>query len=82
MENVLWCRSYQTGRSSHSEMSLRKGVLKICSRFTGEDLCQSMISVKSASALGITGVTKGKFKETLYWDLGLESGIWKVSLIL
>ena len=33
-------------RSSHPEMVLRKGVLKICSKFTGEHPCQSAISIK------------------------------------
>ena len=32
--------------SSHSEVFLRKGVLKICSKFTGEHPCQSVISIK------------------------------------
>ena len=34
-------------RSSHPELLLRKGVLKICSKFTGEHSCQSAISIKS-----------------------------------
>ena len=33
-------------RSSHPEVSLGKGVLKICSKFTGEHPCQSAISIK------------------------------------
>ena len=33
-------------RSSHSEVFLGKGVLKICSKFTGEYPCQSAISIK------------------------------------
>ena len=33
-------------RSSHLEVFLRKGVLKICSKFTGEHPCQSVISIK------------------------------------
>ena len=33
-------------RSSHSEVFLEKGVLKICSKFTGEHPCQSAISIK------------------------------------
>ena len=33
-------------RSSRPEVFLRKGVLKICSKFTGEDPCQSVISIK------------------------------------
>ena len=33
-------------RSSRPEVSLEKGVLKICSKFTGEHPCQSVISIK------------------------------------
>ena len=33
-------------RSSHPEVFLGKGVLKICSKFTGEHPCQSAISIK------------------------------------
>ena len=33
-------------RSSCPEMFLRKGVLKICSKFTGEHSCRSVISIK------------------------------------
>ena len=36
-------------RSSHSEVFLRKGVLKICSKFTGEHPCRSAISIKLQS---------------------------------
>ena len=36
-------------RSSSPEVFLGKGVLKICSRFTGEHPCQSVISVKIQS---------------------------------
>ena len=33
-------------RSSHPEVFLRKGILKICSKFTGEHPCRSVISIK------------------------------------
>ena len=33
-------------RSSHPDMFLEKGVLKICSKLTGEHRCQSAISIK------------------------------------
>ena len=36
-------------RSSHPEVSLRKGVLKICSKFTGEHPCRNVISIKLQS---------------------------------
>ena len=32
--------------SSHPEVFLRKGVLKICNKFTGENPCRSAISIK------------------------------------
>ena len=31
---------------SHAEVFLRKGVLKICSKFAGEHPCRSVISIK------------------------------------
>ena len=37
---------YPIVRSSHLEAFLGKGVLKICSKFTGEHPCQSVISIK------------------------------------
>ena len=36
-------------RSSHSEVFLGKGVPKICSKFTGEHPCRSVISIKLLS---------------------------------
>ena len=33
-------------RSSPSEVFLGKGVMEICSKFTGEHPCRSMISIK------------------------------------
>ena len=33
-------------KSNHSEVLLVKGVLKICSKFTGEQPCRSVISIK------------------------------------
>ena len=38
-------------RISHSEVSLKKGVLKICSKFTGEHSCWSVISIKLQSEI-------------------------------
>ena len=32
-------------RSSHTEVFLEKGILKICSKFTGEHPCRSLISI-------------------------------------
>ena len=36
-------------RSSHPDEFLRKGVLKICNKFTGEHPCRSAISIKLQS---------------------------------
>ena len=36
-------------KSSHLEVFLGKGVLKICSKFTGERPCQSVISIELQS---------------------------------
>ena len=33
-------------RSSHTEVFYEKGVLKICSKFTGEQPCRSVVSIK------------------------------------
>ena len=41
----MWYKDDDT-RSSHQEMFLGKGVLKICSEFTGEYPCRSAISIK------------------------------------
>ena len=48
-ENITFSHS----RSSHSEMFLGKGVLKICSKFTGEHPCRSAISIKLQSNFGM-----------------------------
>ena len=42
-------------RSSHPEVSLRKGIRKICSKFTGEHPYGSVISIKlQSNFIGIT----------------------------
>ena len=33
-------------KSNHPEVFLGKGILKICSKFTGEHTCRSAISIK------------------------------------
>ena len=38
-------------RSSHLEMFLQKGVLKLCRKFTGEHSCRSAVSIKLQSNL-------------------------------
>ena len=59
MENSIFCAVYYRStltfmslinhRSSRSEVFLGKDVLKICSKFTGEHPCQSVISIKPQS---------------------------------
>ena len=39
-------KCYYIHRNSHPEVFLEKGVLKICSKFTGEHPCRSVISIK------------------------------------
>ena len=46
-------------RSSHPEVFMRKGVLKICSKFTGEHPCRSVISIKSQSTFIETTLRHG-----------------------
>ena len=45
----LYCPNFSTAGSSHTEVFLEKGVLKICSKFTGEHPCLSAISTKLQS---------------------------------
>ena len=40
-------------RSSHQEVFLERGVLKICSKFIGEQPRRSVISIKLKSNLGV-----------------------------
>ena len=52
--NLLSCRfclknSLRQLRSSRPQVFLRKGVLKLCSKFTGEQPCNSVISIKFQS---------------------------------
>ena len=39
------CKIFISNRSSHPEVFLLKGVLKICSKFTGEHPCRSIIEI-------------------------------------
>ena len=60
-------------RSSHPEMFLGKGVLKICSKFTGEHECRSAISInckatllKSDFGMGVLLLIRNIFSEQLF----------------
>ena len=45
VETSSKCRYISNDRSSPQEVFLRKGVLKICSKFAGEHPCRSVISI-------------------------------------
>ena len=47
-------------RTSHPELFLGKGVLNICSKFTGEHPCQSAISIKLQSNLAFLPNFRGE----------------------
>ena len=49
-DSVCWVFK-QTSRISYLEVFLGKALLKICSKFTGEHPCQSVISIKLQAAL-------------------------------
>ena len=68
--------SYKT-RSSHPEVFLGKGVLKICSKFTGEHPCRSVISVKLLCNFTETTLRLCNFTETT-----LRHGCSPVNLLL
>ena len=46
---LMWNLPTSYFRSSHPDVFLGKGVLKLCSKFTGEHPCRSAISVKMQS---------------------------------
>ena len=52
--------------SNPPEMFLGKGVLKICSKFTGEHPCRSAISIKLQSTFIKTALQHGVFSCTLF----------------
>ena len=62
VQNIKWYSilslSSTNSRGSRLEMLLGKSVLKICSKFTGEYSCRSVISLKLQS----------NFNETTLWD--------------
>ena len=61
-------------RGSHPEVFLGKGVImKICSKFTGEQPCQSVISIKlfywnRTSAWGFSSKLATYFQNTFSWE--------------
>ena len=64
-------------RSSHPEVFLRKSVLKICNKFTGEHPCRSVISIPrhGCSSVNLQHIFRTPFlKNTSGWLL-LTSGL-------
>ena len=67
-------------RSSHPEVFLEKGVLKICNKFTGEQPCRSVISIKllrrGCSCVNLLHIFRTPFlkntSERLLLNLSLE----------
>ena len=80
-------------RSSHPEMFLVKCVLKICSKFTGEQLCRSAISVKlqrnfientlrhGCSPVNLLHIFKTRFSKNTSEPLLLDMESWGVLLL-
>ena len=46
LENIALGIILRSFRNSRPEVSLRKGVLKICNKFTGEHPCRSVVSIR------------------------------------
>ena len=62
LKGWLWCCE-----SSPPEVCLGKGVLRTCSKFTGEQPCRSAISIKLQS----------KFNPQWKWDKNLQEFQWQ-----
>ena len=58
---------YVIYRSSHPEVFLGKGILKICSKFTGEHICRSVISIKLQSNFIEIPLRRGCFPVNLLY---------------
>ena len=75
-------------RSSHPEVFIGKGVLKICSKFTGEHPCRSAISIKllcnfieitlrhRCSPVNLLHIFRTSFTRDSYGRLLLNIYIW------
>ena len=74
-----WLCSY---RSSPSELFLGKGVLKICSKFTGEHPCRSAISIKlqRCSPVNLLHIFRTPFPKNTYGWLLLEEFLYLITL--
>ena len=80
-------REERSGRSSHQEAFLGKGVLEICCNFTGEHPCRSVISIKilgnfikitlrhGYSPVNLLHIFRKPFHKNIFGWLLLERGI-------
>ena len=72
-------------RSSPPRVFLRKGVLKVCSKFTGEYPCPSVISLKLQSNFTKITLRHGCspinciFSETLFTKTSMEGCLWNLN---
>ena len=72
-------------RSSHQEVLLERRILKICSKFTGEHTCQSVISIKlqsifteitirhGCSPVNLLHIFRAAFLKSISWWLLLSN---------
>ena len=103
--NVLWMFTCHTEiilylleiifRSSHSEVFLTKGVLKVCSIFTGECPCWSVISVKlqcnfikialrhRCSPVNLLHISRTSFPKNIseWLFLNLSLGVFSIGIV-
>ena len=76
-----WVTSYTFG-SIHPEAFLRKSVLKICSKFTGQHPCRSVISIKllCTSPVNLLHIFRTTFpRNTSGWLLLYFIRYWKAA---
>ena len=65
--------SIHLNRSSHRRCSVRKGVLKNFSKFTGKHLCQRLYFNKAEGLLKFTGI---QLYQSLYFDKVAGLRLW------
>ena len=63
--DLKWVTRRVSSRISRPEAFLRKGILKICDKFTGEQSCRSVISVKLQSNFIAIALQHGCFSLNL-----------------
>ena len=78
--NVLSLVTRAKVKNSPSEVFLRKGVLKTCSKFTGEHQCRSAISIKLQSKATLLKSTLLKIQSN-FIEIALRHGCSPVNLL-